>query len=467
MTTARLVMPAIRWKPDSGFDHEAGSVEAALRLGVGGFIVFGGTRDAVAALTARLRREAGRPLLISADLERGAGQQVGGLTAVPPPAALAALGGVEPAWNAGYLTAAEARSVGINWLLGPVADLDLAAENPIVQTRSFGADPAAVAGHVAAWIGGAHRGGALVCVKHFPGHGRTTLDSHDRTPTVAASARDLDGADLVPFRAALAAGADAVMTCHVAFPALDPSGLPATRSAAIIDLLRTTLGFDGLVVTDALIMAGFAPAAGAAAAARASFRAGVDIMLYPPDLAATVQALDAEAAEPDGARRIAAAISRYERALERGDALGSPGVIDPTVAFRMGARLIAEAAPRLTLRPPLELILADDDQDGAFPPSPNDYLQAALQAAGVSLGPGGSRILLAFAEPRASKGRAGFGPRCRAIFEGPGRSADVAVLFGHPRLQAALPAGVPLLQAWHRQRLMQESVAAWLTGAMV
>ena len=466
MTAARLVMPAIRWKPDSGFDHEAGPIEAALRLGVGGFIVFGGTRDAVASLTARLRRDAGRPLLISADLERGAGQQVAGLTEIPPPAALAALGGVEPARNAGHLTAAEARSVGINWLLGPVADLDLAAENPIVQTRSFGADPVEVAAQVAAWIEGAHRGAALVCVKHFPGHGRTTLDSHDRTPTVDASARELDLADLVPFRAAIAAGTDAVMTCHVAFPALDPSGLPATRSPAIIELLRTTLGFDGLVVTDALIMEGFSPAAGAAAAARASFRAGVDIMLYPPDLAATVAALEAEAASPDGARRIAAAIGRYERALARVEDLGPPGPIDPAVAARMGGRLIESAAPRVALRPPFELILADDDQDGAFPPSPNDHLATGLQAAGVPLGPGGSRILLAFAEPRASKGRAGFGPRCRAIFEGPGRSADLVVLFGHPRLAPALPAGVPLLQAWHRQRLMQESVAAWLAGVM-
>ena len=196
-------MPAIRWKPDTGFDHETGPIDAALRLGVGGFIVFGGTREAVAALTSRLTREAGRPLLISADLERGAGQQVAGLTELPPPAALSALGGLDEVRAAGQLTASEARSVGINWLLGPVADLDCAPENPIVQTRAFGADPDAVAARVAAWIDGAHRGGALTCVKHFPGHGRTTLDSHDRTPTVDSSAEELGRTDLVPFRAAI------------------------------------------------------------------------------------------------------------------------------------------------------------------------------------------------------------------------------------------------------------------------
>lgn len=466
MNPARLVLPAIRWKADTGFDHEAGAIDTALGLGVGGFIVFGGTREAVRALTNRVERAAGRPLLWAADLERGAGQQVAGLTELPPPAALAALGGAGPARDAGHLTAAEARSVGINWLLGPVADLDLAAENPIVQTRAFGADAAIVSAQVADWIEGAHRGAALVCAKHFPGHGRTTLDSHDRTPTVDASRTDLDATDLVPFRRAIAAGADAIMTCHVAFPALDPSGLPATRSPAIIGYLREALGFDGLVVTDALIMEGFAPAAGAAEAARASFRAGVDIMLYPPDVGATVRALAEEAAAPGGAERLRRALGRYEAALARIAGMGAPEPIDAAVASTMAAALVARAAPALRLRGPVELLVADDDLDGAFPPSPSDYCARALREAGVTLGAGGSRILLAFAEPRASKGRAGFGPRCRAMFEGPGREADLAVLFGHPRLAATLPPGVPVLQAWHRQRLMQEAVARWVAGAM-
>ena len=455
-------MPAIRWKQDTGFDHETGPIDAALRLGVGGFIVFGGTREAVAALTSRLTREAGRPLLISADLERGAGQQVAGLTELPPPAALSALGGLDLVRAAGQLTASEARSVGINWLLGPVADLDCAPENPIVQTRAFGADPDAVAARVAAWIDGAHGGGALTCVKHFPGHGRTTLDSHDRTPTVDSSAEELGRTDLVPFRAAIAAGADAVMTCHVAFPALDPFSLPATRSPAIINFLRTTLAFDGLVVTDALIMEGFSPAAGAAEAARMSFRAGVDLMLYPPDVPATVAALEAEAASADGSLRAAAALRRYERALVR---TGSPlSEADPRVAATMAASLVTRAAPAVHLRPPFELIVVDDDQDGAFPPSPNDYLEAALRRGGVPIGAGGSRVTLAFAEPRASKGRAGFGPRCRGLLAGPAATSDLVVLFGHPRLVGQLPAGLPVLQAWHRQRLMQEAVAAWLAG---
>ena len=457
MTAGRLVMPAIRWDPNTGFEHEAGPIGQALELGVGGFIVFGGTKEAVAGLTERLEREAGRPLLISADLERGAGQQVAGLTELPPPRALASLGGLGPARTAGRLTGAEARSVGINWLLGPVADLDLVAANPIVQTRSFGADPDPVGGQVGAWIAGAHEAGVLTCAKHFPGHGRSSVDSHDRLPVVDTPAAELERSDLAPFRAAIAAGVDAIMTCHVAFPALDPSGLPATRSALILNRLRAGMGFDGLVVTDAMIMGGFAPAAEAAAAARAAFMAGVDLMLYPRDVAATIAALAAA-----DAGRVAQSLRRYEQALVKATTMPAGAPIDPAAAAEIARRLVSAGADPVSLRTPFELIVADDDQDGAYPPSPNTYLETALRAAGVPLGPGGSRLLLAFAEPRASKGRAGFGPRCRAIFAAAGPGADAIILFAHPRLRQELPPAIPVIQAWHRQRLMQTAVAEWL-----
>ncbi len=464
MSAARLVMPALRWNAATGFEHERGPIERALELGVGGFIVFGGTRDAVARLTERLDEDAGRSLLISADLERGAGQQIAGLSELPPPLALASLGDLGPTRAAGQLTGAEARSVGINWVLGPVADLDLEPDNPIVQTRSFGADPARVAEQVTAWIGGAHDAGVLTCAKHFPGHGRAALDSHDRLPVVDATAAELERTDWVPFRAAITAGTDAIMTCHVAFGALDPSGRAATRSAPIIDRLRTWMGFDGLVVTDAMIMEGFSPAAGAAEASRAALLAGVDLMLYPPDPAAGVGALDAAGHDAAGADRLEASLRRYDRALARATTMSVGRPVDRAVAGAIARLLVVEGAEPMALREPFELIVADDDQDGAYPPSPNTYLEAALRAAGITLGAGGSRLLLAFAEPRASKGRAGFGPRCRAIFADPATRADAAVLFAHPRLRSELPSGIPVIQAWHRQRLMQESVAEWLVA---
>ena len=143
MTASRLIFPAIRWRDAEGFAHEWGPIREALELGVGGFIIFGGTAEAVSALTTQLRREAGQPLLLAADLERGAGQQFDGLTQFPPPRALAALDRLEVTRWAGAVTAHEARGVGVNWVFAPVADLDLLPDNPIIQTRAFGAEPEA------------------------------------------------------------------------------------------------------------------------------------------------------------------------------------------------------------------------------------------------------------------------------------------------------------------------------------
>ncbi len=163
---ARLVLPAIRWSDETGFGHADDAIAEALALGVGGFIIFGGPADQVRGLTASLRARAGRPLLIGADLERGAGQQFAGLTELPPPLALASLDDLDVIREAGRITAIEALSVGVNWVFAPVADLDLAASNPIVQTRSFGDDPAKVAAAVRAWIEGCQGAGALACAKH-------------------------------------------------------------------------------------------------------------------------------------------------------------------------------------------------------------------------------------------------------------------------------------------------------------
>src|SRR5687768_16034384 len=133
---ATLILPALRARADGGFGHEAGAIADALDVGVGGFILFGGTVESVRRLSADLLRRAGRPLLLAADLERGAGQQIAGLTQFPPPAALAALEDAAVARWAGAVTAQEARAVGINWVFAPVADLDLLPDNPIVQTRA-------------------------------------------------------------------------------------------------------------------------------------------------------------------------------------------------------------------------------------------------------------------------------------------------------------------------------------------
>ncbi len=474
MTLARLVLPALRWRRETGFLHEHDAVDAALGLGVGGFIIFGvpGARaDEVAALTARIRERAGRPLLLGADLERGAGQQARGLTPVPPPAALASLDDEAAIAWAGRVTARDALAAGLNWVFAPVADLDLEPENPIVQTRSFGADPARVGRQVAAWVAACQAEGVLACAKHYPGHGRTRHDSHDRLPAVDLPLGDLARTDLVPFAAAAAAGVGSVMTSHVAFPRWDPAGVPATRSPVILGHLRSALGFDGLVVTDAFIMSGAQAGIGEAEAAVASLEAGCDILLYPGDLAGTIVALDRAAADgtlsPD---RVAAATRRYGEALARVAHAQGTAEPDHAGAAALATRLLAQGARRGELPGRLdgvELAVVDDDIGGWYAPGPSDLVRRALAARGIVEAHGGARVVLAFAEPRAAKGRAGFGPEARARLADLVPGAALVVLFAHPRLLEQLPPGGPVLLAWHRQPLMQEAVARWIADLVV
>jgi beta-glucosidase-like glycosyl hydrolase len=468
MTPGRLVIPALRWQEDTGFGHEEAAIEAALRVGVGGFILFGGTEESVRRLTADLRKTAGRPLLIAADLERGAGQQVAGLPELPPPLALASLQDESVVRGAGLSTALVARSVGINWVLAPVADLDLEPDNPIVQTRAFGNDPWAVASLVAAWISGCEGGGALSCAKHFPGHGRTRLDSHDTLPTVMVGADRLRDSDLVPFRAAVGAGVSTIMTAHVAYPLVDPSAAPATFSRSILRLLREEMGFGGLIVSDALVMEGARPGGGTEAeAAVAALGAGVDVLLYPADPAVTVAALVRAAAnDPKIAARLEDALARYERVTSRLPEESVNQLDAAASAMALGDWLLSRPprrGPAPVLQAPIELIVVDDDLDGRYPPSsPSTAVAEHLASRGVPLGPGGSRVLLAFAEPRASKGRAGFGAESLRALRAHGPAAAQVIVFGHPRLAEQVPPGPPILVAWHRQRLMQDAAARWL-----
>lgn len=467
----RLILPALRAGPGGTFAHEAGAIADALELGVGGFIIFGGNAESVRRLTADLLRRAERPMLLASDLERGAGQQVEGLTEFPPPLALAAMGDPAVARWAGAVTAQEARAVGINWVFAPVADLDVLPENPIVQTRAFGHDPQRVATLVRNWIEGCQGAGALACAKHYPGHGRTAADSHITLPAVDATRESLAASDLVPFAVAAECGVAAMMTAHVAYPALDPSGVPATLSREIMDGLRLSLGFDGLVVTDALIMDGALVGRRESDAAVEAVLSGVDLLLYPKDPRRVREALTSAA---DGGtlprQRIEEALRRYDRAVASATRSTPPvrrGPFDS--ADRLADALLQQGmlrgdAPRLT--GPLDLLVVDDDAGGPYPPSPSDHTANALGPELASRYTGGSRVVLVFAEPRAWKGRAGFGGASREALASYASDADLIVLFGHPRLVEQLPSAAPVLLAWHRQRLMQEAVARWIRARL-
>lgn len=469
---ARLVFPALRWRPSNGgFEHERAKIDAALAAGVGGFIIFGGTREAVTALTAALRQRAGRPLLVGADLERGPGQQVQGLVELPPPAALGWLDDLDATAACGMMTGAEARSVGINWAFAPVCDLDLEPKNPIVQTRSFGIDPVRVGEQAAVWIRALQDHGVQACAKHYPGHGRTTQDSHATLPRVHATAAELQQLDGTPFEYAIRAGVGSVMSAFVAYPEWDRSGRAASFSSEILGYLRDTLNFGGLVVTDALIMAGASAAQPVPAATVSAVAAGCDALLYPNDFARVVAALDRAVGTDIAAARADEALARYERALldwgdlpDQGapDFAGHAGVADG-LADRV-THLVRGEAPEL--RAPLVISIVDDDVGGPYAIPPRDVFHQSLREAGVMLGQratgNGRRIILVYAEPRSWKGRADLGPRSRAALRRLVPGAALVVLLGHPRLAAQIPGTSPILLCWHGQPLMQRAAARWV-----
>jgi beta-glucosidase-like glycosyl hydrolase len=293
----RLVMPDLR------FPRDADDPSRALRLaaeGVAGFCVFSGDAR-LAGLLQRLRAVAPHPLLIAADLEEGAGQQIEGCIRHPPAASLDPDG----AEAAGIRTAVEARPVGIDLAFAPVCDVVSHPSNPIIQSRAF-RDPVACAPR---FIEGARRFGLKTCAKHFPGHGGTAADSHAALPVVDAPEALWRERDLPPFRACVEAGVDAVMTAHIACPALTGSPtLPATLSRRVVtDLLRTEMGFAGLVVTDALVMEGVLAGRTEVEAARLALEAGCDLLLCPREPEALLEALRGVEAEAAVARVAAAA----------------------------------------------------------------------------------------------------------------------------------------------------------------
>jgi beta-N-acetylhexosaminidase len=244
-----------------------------------------------AELLNRLQKASKLPLLFAADFERGVSTRLMGSTNFPHAMAFGADGNLEDAQNFGKITAQEARAVGVHWNFFPDADVNSNPANPIINTRSFGEDPKQVGDLATAYIKGAREGGMLTTVKHFPGHGDTATDSHLGVASVGGDRAHLDSIELPPFRQAIAAGVDSVMVAHVTVPALDsdPNHVASTSPAVVLDLLEKQLGFKGVIVTDALDMAGlthlFANNIGRAAVE--AFKAGNDLLIIPADLGAS------------------------------------------------------------------------------------------------------------------------------------------------------------------------------------
>ncbi len=305
---AQLVVP---WIPgaysaldDETFVRMQGWVDS---LHVGGLIVSVGSPYDIATKLNRLQERSPVPLLIGSDLEAGTAIRLNGGTPFPPNMGVGATGSDSDAYQLGRVTALEGRAVGIHLAFAPVADVNNNPSNPIINTRSFGEDPAAVGRLVAAEIRGLQEHGMLATAKHFPGHGDTGTDSHIALPVITADWARLDTVELVPFRSAIAAGVTAIMSAHIAMPGIDAGQLrPGTVAPNILTgILRDSLHFKGLVITDALNMAGVANEYGADAAVRA-FVAGADLLLQPADPKAAINAM-------------AAAVGRREISPERLD----------------------------------------------------------------------------------------------------------------------------------------------------
>lgn len=308
--TDYLVAPALRLDKGEGL---AEALRCLREFDPRVFLIFGGDAEDVQWLQETLEEQAGHPILFCADLERGAGQQFEGLTPLPDAWALGLLG-PEAAYDAGHRTAAEAATAGVRWILGPVLDLHRmepdACSSPIVANRAFGGEVQRVIECAGAWLQGLTDAGGIGCGKHFPGHGACSQDSHTET---AVSFED-PVLHLEPYKALLDK-LPSIMPGHIEFPLIDPDGRPATRSKPLLDLLRVDMGYDGVIVTDSLRMAGFGDGPQEELATE-SLHAGVDLLLDPEDpvtLAMTLR--DAEDRGDLEEQRIFEAVGRVEKLI--------------------------------------------------------------------------------------------------------------------------------------------------------
>ena len=514
---AQLVIPWIPGGYASATDPDLQELLGWVDEGLGGVSISIGVPDAYVAKLNRLQSRARIPLLVTSDFENGGpGMRInhsyaipsllaqGGGTSFPPTMAFGAVGDEELAFEYGRITAVEARAVGVHWLFAPVLDVNSNPENPVINTRSLGEDPDAVARLGAAFIRGARAGGALTTAKHFPGHGDTRTDSHIELPVIGADRDRLDRVELVPFRAAVDAGVDAVMTAHVAVPGVLGDDRPATMSPELMtELLRGEMGFDGILFTDALRMGAITDGYGAGEAAVLSLEAGSDVLLAPDGIGVTIEAVTAAV---ESGRVTRERIDRSVRRLLEAKArlgLQHGAQVDPAgVATRVGTaehRAMAERAASASLT-----LVRDHDEVLPLPPGSSilsvTYARPDALLAGrtfdATLGPSAARmstarvgpdtpwavydslihaargvdavVVGAYVPPRSGVGSVGVPAGFRAFVErvhGLGGPRVAIVSFGSPYLLAAFADAGTYMVAWGGWEVSQRAAARAVTGA--
>lgn len=466
------------------------------RSGFGGFIVFGGEKDTLKEALKDLELAAGRRLLIFSDLEQGLGQQVTGGSLFPP--AMAISHAIDPKKTedvrifreAIAITAREALSVGINVILAPVADIHTNPENPIICTRAYGSSSAKVLWFVKEYIrtlqGESEPTGLLACVKHFPGHGDTDLDSHLSLPVVSADLDRLHSVELIPFRSAIAAGAEMVMVGHLRVDAIDPEHPATLSSKAIQGLLRRELGFNGVVITDAMNMGAVKDTYGEAQACFMALMAGCDILLHPDDPEGAVDLIASHWPGdnwPEVKERINEAGNRMERLLKRlgrktGISSSAPLLVEESsqkiVNFLSGKSLSVEKGVPC-LQGDEVLFVIDEDSNSSGKKSlcsgqgsvfidtirqryPGVRLERSLRALLSSVGR--PVVVALFSRIAAWKGRSGLSEDSREVLMKvlSVSSRTTVVSFGSPSLLKGVEADT-LINAWWPGEAAQREVA--------
>jgi beta-N-acetylhexosaminidase len=505
---------------------------------VGGVLWFRSDVWATAVMTNRLQQMSKLPLLVASDLEMGLGMRLDDTPWWPPNMAVAATGDVKYARLQGEVTAREARAVGINWLFAPVVDVNNNPQNPVINVRSYGEDPREVAAFAAAFVEGAQAAGILACAKHFPGHGDTATDSHIGLPVVDADRRRLDQVELVPFSEVIMRGIGSVMSAHISLPKIEPEPAapvrelseaeraraefhsvtepdaarvtrPATLSPKIVGgILRGDLKFGGLIVTDAMNMAGVAARYDAATSSVLAVKAGVDVIEKCPDIDAGIRGVKeavargeiSEARINESAERILrakAALGLIERrtvAAEEVDlAVSAPQslavaeeIADRSITLvRDDAKLLplksAGGRPRL-----INVTFTDDDAAFGTQPFVGELASRGMLSGSVTLdqrageaevkrllgrldGDGGKFDAVVFSvvvRARSGKGSVALPPVGARLAEELTRRGQplVVISFGNPYLLAAMPQAKAYIAAYSPFPFSQRAAARALAG---
>ncbi|QUS61984.1 beta-glucosidase [Synechocystis sp. PCC 7339] len=445
-------------------------------LNLGGVILLGGSGAELALRTAQLQSWASTPLLLAADIEEGVGQRFSGATWFPPPMTLGSIAeqnldlAKQYAKQMGEVIAQEALAVGLNWILAPIADVNNNPNNPVINVRAFGETPEIVGTLVREFIAGTQQFPVLTSAKHFPGHGDTSTDSHLHLPVIPHTIERLETLEIPPFQQAIAQEVDSVMTAHILVPAWDDSN-PATLSPAILTgQLRQKLGFEGIIVTDALIMGGITEIASPGEVAVRALEAGVDILLMPADPVPVIAAI-AEAVESGRLteERIEQSLQRVLTAKEKLAPAPEPNnftinlqtgpgreLVDQiiTTALQSGGDLPIvnlgdQSGKNLVI---VDDLLAADYLDRACPaltwPLRGGYSAQILTAHLLEHYPMGQYpfVLQVFIRGNPFRGTAGLTPLTQALYR---------QCLAQPSLQGLIVYGSPYVLAWFQSQMVE------------